>query len=143
MKYSFNILLIFGAIALIIYTLQAVILSETHKLKYGKGSFMAWIPILNFYILGKVAINKLFGLLLIIYIFLISNTTINNVKMDFIPSNIKDIMISALPYILGILYIIAMIRYVILVKNGGIQKDNAIVLSKKKLKIPANPNNTP
>ena len=45
-------------IALIIYICTAIFLNKFNKLKYGKGTFMAWIPVFQQYLVGKLAIIK-------------------------------------------------------------------------------------
>lgn len=53
-------------IALIIYICTAIFLNKFNKLKYGKGTFMAWIPVFQQYLVGKLAINKTVGWILVV-----------------------------------------------------------------------------
>lgn len=142
MKLGMKVLLIAGAIILVLYTIQAVILSETHKLRYGRKSFMAWIPGLNFYILGKVAFNRLIGLLLLICVSITGTITFGTPGQETIvsilPKDINHIINSILPYVIIVLYVIAIIRYKILLNKGGIDNNAAKVVSKKTLKVPSN-----
>lgn len=135
-------LLILGAILLVLYTVQAVILSETHKLRYGKKSFMAWIPGLNFYILGKVALNRIFGILLFLSVALTGTITFGTpgeeTVVNLLPKDINDMISNILPYIIIIFYIITIIRYKVLLNRGGVDKSAARVVSKKTLNIPNN-----
>lgn len=52
-------------IALIIYICTAIFLNKFNKLKYGKGTFMAWIPVFQQYLIGKLAVNKTVGWILV------------------------------------------------------------------------------
>ena len=52
-------------ISLIIYICIAIFLNKFNKLKYGNGTFMAWIPVFQQYLVGKLAINKTVGWILV------------------------------------------------------------------------------
>ena len=56
-------ILIGGAI---IYLLKVNFLNKFNKLIYGKFTVMSLIPIFDIYLLGKLTINKVFGLILVI-----------------------------------------------------------------------------
>ncbi len=49
-----------------IYSVIAVFLNKLHNAKYGKTTILAWIPIFNIYVLGKLVIHSIIGLLLVI-----------------------------------------------------------------------------
>jgi len=49
-----------------IYSVIAVFLNKLYNAKYGKTTIMAWIPIFNIYLLGKLVIHSIIGLLLVI-----------------------------------------------------------------------------
>lgn len=65
-----GVMLILLAIVIIVYLFFAIFLNKFHKLVNGKGTVMAFIPIANIYLLGKLALNKLFGYLLLVGVFL-------------------------------------------------------------------------
>ena len=48
-----------------IYVAQAIFLNKFNKLVHGKGTALAWIPICNIYLLGKLTINKIVGWVLV------------------------------------------------------------------------------
>ena len=43
-----------------------IFLNKYSKLKTGKGTAIAWIPVINVYVLGKLAFNKIVGWLLVV-----------------------------------------------------------------------------
>ena len=51
-------ILIFG---IFIYIIYCKFLSDFNRLKYGKGTAMAWFPICNSYLIGKLTFNKAAG----------------------------------------------------------------------------------
>lgn len=56
---------VFGII-FIISIIPGFIIYKLNKIMYHEKSIMAWIPIVNIYLLGKLTINKMVGKLLII-----------------------------------------------------------------------------
>lgn len=64
-----GIIVIVLIVALILYVLQSLLLSGLNKKMYGKGTILAWIPICNTYLLGKLVVNKGFGFILILWSF--------------------------------------------------------------------------
>ncbi len=118
-------LLIFAAgilvLALIIYILIAIFLNKLNKLIYGKGTAMAWIPIANVYLLGKLTVNKLVGWLLIICFFSTGTvtTTVNGVETtnSILPEKIRWLVSSALSIGIFVLFIYAIVKYIRLKKE--------------------------
>ena len=53
----------------IIHILLGIFLNKFNKLVYGEGSILAWFPIFNLYLLGKLTVNKYVGWILGIFIF--------------------------------------------------------------------------
>lgn len=53
-------------IILLIYIALAFYFSRFHKLLYGSRSIMAFLPIFNIYILGKLVLNRILGLFLVL-----------------------------------------------------------------------------
>lgn len=115
--------LFFGFIlAIAIYIIQAIFLNKFHKLVYGKGTAMAWIPIANIYLLGKLSFNKVVGWILILIYILNGNYTItfNGIEKSFslLPENISSIVYIIHSLIVFSLFIFAIIKYNDLKKNN-------------------------
>ena len=64
-----GIIVIFFIVFIVVYILQALLLSGLNKKMYGKGTILAWIPVCNTYLLGKLVVNKGFGFILILWSF--------------------------------------------------------------------------
>lgn len=84
MEMMMQMLVIFLAIIVIVYIVTGIVLTILNKLMYGKGTPMAWIPVFSTYLLGKLTVNKLFGWVLVIGIFITGNytTTVNGVEKN-------------------------------------------------------------
>lgn len=111
------------AIALAVYIAEGIFLNKLNKLIYGKGTPMAWIPVANIYLLGKLTVNKAVGWVLIICMFLIGSytTTINGVTTahTILPEGINSI-ISKLYYVTIIgLFIYAIVKYFKIKKSAA------------------------
>lgn len=61
------IILIVGVI--IIYVIEGLILNTLNKKIYGEGTWQAWVPFANIYLLGKLTVNKTVGWILLIMSF--------------------------------------------------------------------------
>lgn len=71
---SLLIFLIIGLIiVLVIYILESLLINGLHKLMYGKGTILAWLPFTNVYLLGKLTVNTTVGWLLVVGTILTSN----------------------------------------------------------------------
>ena len=109
-------------IVLGIYIAISIFLNKFNKLVYGKGTAMAWIPIFNTYLLGKLAINKIVGWILVICIFLTGTrtTTINGVETThtILPESINSVVTILYNLATLSLLIYAIIKYNRLKKNG-------------------------
>lgn len=53
-------------IGLGVYVLVGMVLSKANKQKYGVNTLMAWFPIVNIYLIGKISSSKIMGWLLLI-----------------------------------------------------------------------------
>lgn len=99
----------------IIYLLKVNFLNKFNKLIYGKFTVMSLIPIFDIYLLGKLTINKVFGLILVICLFLIARYTVvinGNVKTYAIfPENINKFVLLIYCFIIFGLLIYAIIKY--------------------------------
>lgn len=65
----FIILVIVFLLMSVHYIINGIVLTKLSKLKM-KECFLAWIPFINKYYLGKVVSNSLFGIILFLWIYL-------------------------------------------------------------------------
>lgn len=70
--------IVFLIIAIAIYVAVGIFLNKLNKLIYGKGTPMAFIPLVNTYLLGKLTVGKPVGLILV-FATLITGTFTTNV----------------------------------------------------------------
>ena len=102
-------------IIIAIYIALAIFLNKLNKLVYGKGTAMAWIPIVNFYLLGKLTINKIVGWVLVICLFLMGSytTTVNGESKTYtiLPENISSVVLVIFGLAVSILIIYAIVKY--------------------------------
>ena len=105
-----------------IYIAQAIFLNKFNKLVNGKGTPMAWIPIFNIYLLGKLTINKLVGWILVICIFLTGtySTTVNGVESSgsILPEGVRSVVSTIYGLAVLGLFIYAIIKYNKIKKEG-------------------------
>ena len=110
---GFVIILLILVVA--IYVAQAIFLNKFNKLVNGKGTPMAWIPVANIYLLGKLTFNKIVGWVLVVCFFLTGSTTttINGVETThtFLPENISSVISSLNGFAIFGLFIYAIIKY--------------------------------
>ena len=102
-------------IIIAIYVAQAIFLNKFNRLVNGKGTAMAWIPIANLYLLGKLTFNKIVGWGLVICSFLTSSytTTINGVETthSILPESISSLVSTLYNFAVLGLFIYAIIKY--------------------------------
>ncbi len=107
--------LIVFAIVIGIYVLQGLFLTKFNKLVNGKGTPLAWIPICNVYLLGKLCINKIVGWILVGCILITGKftVTINGVKNVYtiLPKNITSLISSLSNLAIFGLFIYGIIKY--------------------------------
>ena len=81
-------------IVIVIYIAIGIFLNKLNKLKYGKGTPMAFIPLVNIYLLGKLTISKPVGLILVFLPILTGTftTNINGVENSYtlLPADINS-----------------------------------------------------
>lgn len=68
-------LLLLGSL-ITIYIVCSKFLSNFNKLKYGKGTILAWLPFTSIYLMGKLAFNNLVGWGLLVICILSSSYTV-------------------------------------------------------------------
>lgn len=120
-----NMLATFAILILVIlYIIQGIILTKLNKLMYGKGTPMAWIPIVNIYLLGKLTIHKIVGWSFIICMVLTGTftVTINNVQKVYtlFPNEIREIIYVILDITTFALFFYAIYKYFKLKKENTI-----------------------
>ncbi|MEG0826705.1 MAG: hypothetical protein RR404_04480 [Bacilli bacterium] len=140
-------LLLFLVFAIIIYVVFAIFLNKLNKLMYNKKTPMAWIPIFNIYLLGKLAVNKLVGWILVICVFLTSTstTTVNGVKTEsgILPSGIRSVVSTVYLIAVIALFIYAIIKYYKLKKNKNGVKEGNVIETNQPTQTPTMPTQTP
>lgn len=70
-------MIVFLIIAIAIYVAVGIFLNKLNKLIYGKGTPMAFIPLVNTYLLGKLTVGKPVGLVLVFAMLLTGTFTTN------------------------------------------------------------------
>ena len=125
-----NYFIIAIIIYVIIYVAQAIFLNKLNKLIYGKGTAMAWIPIANLYLLGKLTVNKIVGWILVICPFLTgtTTTTINGVETTstFLPEKLNSIITTVHSFAVLALFAFAIIKYINLKKEVNNSSENEV-----------------
>ncbi len=116
--------IIFLVVGLVLYILIAIFLNKYNKLVYGKGTPLAFIPICNVYLLGKLTVNKLVGWLLVLVPLLTGTTTteINGVETThtLLPPKISQIISTVYGVTVFILLIYGIVQYFQLKKANKI-----------------------
>lgn len=118
---------------MVTYARLAIFLNKFNQLVYHKKTALAQIPICNIYLLGKLAVNKIVGYILVVFVFLNANYTITvngvSTTCKILPSPISNIF--QVIYDLAIigLLIYAIIKYNKLKKveltTDKVQEDNS------------------
>ena len=114
---------------IIMYVFMGVFLGKLNKLIYGKGTPMAWIPLLNTYLMGKLVVNKVFGIILVIIPFIISfipgadisntHTTIQNGVQTTVSTStsLNTILLLIYSLVCLVIFVLAVVKYFKLKKN--------------------------
>lgn len=86
-------------VGFIIYAMFAVLINKLYSSKYGKETKLSWIPILNIYLLGKLVIHSIFGIILVLGMLALILVSFNIPGLD----SLKNIIPSqyVLPYQIG------------------------------------------
>ena len=112
------------------YVAQGIVLTKLNKLMYGKGTPMAWIPLANVYLLGKLTVNKIVGWVLIVFFILSCSVSIsingNETTYGILPENIRSIVSTIYSLVAFVLFIYAIVKYVKLKKSGGVNNTNSL-----------------
>ena len=124
------ILLLLGSL-ITIYIVCSKFLSNFNKLKYGKGTILAWLPFTSIYLMGKLAFNELAGWGLLVICILSSSytVTVNGVEtvQTIAPASIQGPLSKIYPLLnLGIL-VYCIFKYNKLKKSGVPPMKNTFV----------------
>ena len=79
MAFLMQFMLVFAIFIIVLYILSGIgLMGITNKLGQ-RGSWMAWVPIFNFYLMGKLAFTKIIGWITVALVFFSSSysSTIN------------------------------------------------------------------
>ena len=118
------IILVLG---LIFYIMVGIFLNKFNRLITGKGTPLAFIPICNIYLLGKLTVSKLVGWLLVIGLFLSGSitTTINGVSTtkSILPGMLGTIYSKVYGIIILILFIYALYQFIVLKRSEKIASE--------------------
>ena len=127
------ILLLLGSL-IAIYIVCSKFLSNFNKLKYGKGTILAWLPFTSIYLMGKLAFNELAGWGLLVICILSSSytVTVNGVEtvQTIAPASIQGPLSKIYPLLnLGV-FVYCIIKYNKLKKYGVPPMKNTFVEKK-------------
>lgn len=110
---GFAIIIFIFAIAM--YIVEGIFLTKLNKVMYGKGTALAWIPVANSYLLGKLTINDIVGWCLLggQLLTMTFSTTLNGVKKTFsiLPDSIRGTLSTVLSAVQLGLLVYAIIKY--------------------------------
>lgn len=114
-------LLLLGSL-ITIYIVCSKFLSNFNKLKYGKGTILAWLPFTSIYLMGKLAFNELAGWGLLVICILSSSytVTVNGVEtvQTIAPASIQGPLSKIYPLLnLGV-FVYCIFKYNKLKKSG-------------------------
>ena len=126
-------LLLLGSL-ITIYIVCSKFLSNFNKLKYGKGTILAWLPFTSIYLMGKLAFNELAGWGLLVICILSSSytVTVNGVEtvQTIAPASIQGPLSKIYPLLnLGV-FVYCIIKYNKLKKYGVPPMKNTFVEKK-------------
>ena len=110
----------------------AVFLNRINNIKYGKTTIIAWIPILNIYLLGKLAINVVVGFLLMIALLFGICISFNIKGLESIHNILPKEYVLPYQIVFGVIFIILIIvaqfKLAKMVRNGtGKDRTNSFV----------------
>ena len=120
-----------------IYVAVAIFLNKLNKLIYGKGTPMAFIPIANVYLLGKLTLNKIGGLALIITYFIMWGCVLIDNTANGLLHAFMTIIVFIYYAIVLVLFIYAIIKYFKL-KNSIRTKQGNDSLSQDQVTVDVN-----
>ena len=127
------LLLLLGSL-IAIYIVCSKFLSNFNKLKYGKGTILAWLPFTSIYLMGKLAFNELAGWGLLVICILSSSytVTVNGVEtvQTIAPASIQGPLSKIFPLLNFGVFVYCIIKYNKLKKYGVPPMKNTFVEKK-------------
>ena len=124
------ILLLLGSL-ITIYIVCSKFLSNFNKLKYGKGTILAWLPFTSIYLMGKLAFNELAGWSLLVICILSSSytVTVNGVEtvQTIAPASIQGPLSKIFPLLNFGVLVCCILKYNKLKKYGVPPMKNTFV----------------
>ena len=124
------ILLLLGSL-IAIYIACSKFLSNFNKLKYGKGTILAWLPFTSIYLMGKLAFNELAGWSLLVICILSSSytVTVNGVEtvQTIAPASIQGPLSKIFPLLNFGVLVCCILKYNKLKKYGVPPMKNTFV----------------
>ena len=124
------ILLLLGSL-ITIYIVCSKFLSNFNKLKYGKGTILAWLPFTSIYLMGKLAFNELAGWGLLVICILSSSytVTVNGVEtvQTIAPASIQGPLSKIYPLLNFGVFVYCIVKYNKLKKYGVPPMKNTFV----------------
>ncbi len=123
--------LIILLVLIAIYVVYSIFLNRLHKLKYGKKTAAAWIPIANCYIAGKLAFGKPVGWIYLICIFLTGSytTEVNGEEVasgTILPKDINNVLSVVLFIASIVFFVVNIIQYNKLKKAANNQVNSTL-----------------
>ena len=123
-------LLLLGSL-ITIYIVCSKFLSNFNKLKYGKGTILAWLPFTSIYLMGKLAFNELAGWGLLVICILSSSytVTVNGVEtvQTIAPASIQGPLSKIYPLLNFGVFVYCIVKYNKLKKSGVPPMKNTFV----------------
>lgn len=108
------IILVVLITGLAIYIVTSIFMNRLHKRIYGNGTALAWIPFARTYLLGKLAFNKLVGIIYLV-VSIISGWTAS--------TGTEGETTALVPGLSGIVSIATIVLYVFaILKNGKLKR---------------------
>lgn len=102
-------------VLLLVYIGISIFLNKLNKAIYKKGTIMAFLPIFNVYLLGKLTVNKIVGCLLVIATFITGSFTSsfngNENSYTLLPNSVSVIISSITSVMVIVLFVFAIIKY--------------------------------
>ena len=149
--------IIIGLLAIFLYVIYAVFLNKLNKAMHGKTTWMAWVPIINIYLLGKLTVHMVVGIILALGIFLTFGIYWKadgiETYYSILPKNTQDIYTIIYCGIVVVFYICAHFKLKRLIIEGraksefdSFREENRypnIPVNNKSNPIPNNINNIP
>lgn len=87
-------IIIFSLIGILIYSVTAVFLNKLNNEMYGKNTWMAWIPGFRAFLLGKLTIHLVMGIILFVSLICTISFSLNIDGVDktfaILPTNIRE-----------------------------------------------------